>query len=155
MKSITVPVGSTAPLWELRDSTGLLHRLDEIHGDKVVLVFFRGFWCESCQAQLEKLNAEHEEFVDRGAVTVAISADTAERPGSKAASPPFLVLCDSDLLVIRRYGVLHQPDDHGPGIARPSVFILDRSRTVRFAYVGADATDRPKIEALLLALDSF
>ena len=151
MKSVTVPVGTKAPPWELKDSTGTIHRHDEIDGDKVLLVFFRGFWCESCQAQLELMTSEHQEIVDREAVTVAISADSAE-PGF---SLPFLVLSDPDLHVIRRYGVLHQPDDLGPGIARPSVFLLDRSRTVRYAYIGADANDRPKIEALLLALDSI
>ena len=78
MKSVTVPVGVDGAAWELRDSTGTLHRLDEIEGDKVVLVFFRGFWCESCQAQLELMTAEYQEIVDRGAVTVAISADSAD-----------------------------------------------------------------------------
>lgn len=151
MKSVTVPVGAIAPQWELKDGAGFDHRLDEIDGDKVLLVFFRGFWCESCQAQLELMTSEHQDIVDRGAVTVAISADSAE-PGKVL---PFLVLSDPDLLVIRRYGVLHQPDDHGPGIAHPSVFLLDRSRTVRYAYIGADANDRPKLDALLLALDSM
>jgi peroxiredoxin len=157
MKSVTVPVGSTAPSWELRDASGTAHHLDLIEGDKVLLLFFRGFWCESCQAQLERMKAEHQEIVDRGAVTLAISADLPERADQNgpAGSLPFLVLGDPDLEVIRRYGVLHQPDDLGPGIARPSVFLLDRGRTVRYAYIGADPTDRPKIEAILLALDSI
>ena len=155
MKSTTVPVGSTAPSWELKDTDGRLHRLDEIDGDKVLLVFFRGFWCESCQAQLALMKAEYQEIVDRGAVTVAISADRADYRDGRMTSLPFLVLCDTDLLVIRRYGVLYQPDDSGSGIARPSVFILDRAKTVHYAYIGASATDRPKIEALLLALESF
>ena len=135
----------------MKDATGTTYRHDEIDGDKVLLGSFSRFWCESCQTQLAQMTSEHQEIVDREAVTVAISADSAE-PGS---SLPFLVLSDPDLDVIRRYGVLHQPDDLGPGIARPSVFLLDRSRTVRYAYVGADANDRPKIEALLLALDSI
>jgi len=139
----------------LNDSTGTRHRLDDIEGDRVMLIFFRGFWCESCQAQLERLKAEHEEFVDRGAVTVAISSDTPKIGDGLAESLPFLVLCDSKLVVIRQYGILHQPDDRGPGIAHPSVFVLDRTRTVRYAYIGADPDDRPKIEALLLALESI
>jgi peroxiredoxin Q/BCP len=151
MKSTAVPVGSLAPPWELRDATGAIHRLDAIEGEKVLIVFFRGFWCDSCQAQLERMMVEYQEIVDRGAVLVAISADLAEL-GTKL---PFLVLSDSNLQVIRRYGVLHQPDDQGQGIARPSVFLLDRSRTVRYAYIGADPNDRPRIETLLLALESI
>ena len=151
MKSVTVPVASRAPEWELKDGLGDIHRLDEIDGDKILLVFFRGFWCESCQAQLASMTSEHQDFVDRGAITVAISADSA-KPG---LGLPFLVLSDPDLRVIRQYGVLHRPDDLGPGIARPSVFLLDQSRTVRYAYIGADANDRPMLDALLLALDSI
>lgn len=151
MKSVTVPVGAHAPPWELKDGSGFVHRLDDIDFAKILLVFFRGFWCESCQAQLESMTSEHQDIVDRGAVTIAISADSAE-PGR---SLPFLVLSDPSLHVIRRYGVLHQPDDLGDGIARPAVFLLDRSRTVRYAYVGADVNDRPKLNALLLALDSI
>jgi peroxiredoxin len=151
MKSTTVPVGKYAPQWELLDGAGQVHRLDALDGDKILLVFFRGFWCESCQTQLGLMTSEHQDIIDRGAVTVAISADSAEPGGAL----PFLVLSDPDLRVIRRYGVLHQPDDNGPGIARPSVFLLDRSRTVRYAYIGVDANDRPKLEALLLALDSI
>lgn len=151
MKSVTVPIGTRAPLWELEDSSGQVHRLDGIDGDKILLVFFRGFWCESCQAQLELMTSEHQDIIDRGAITVAISADS----GDPVQVLPFLVLSDPDLRVIRQYGVLHQPDDNGPGIARPSVFLLDRARTVRFAYIGADANDRPKLDALLLALDSI
>lgn len=151
MKSVTVPVGALAPAWELKDGSDCLHRLETIDGDRIMLLFFRGFWCESCQAQLESMTSEHQDIVDRGAVTIAISADLAE-PGLVL---PFLVLSDPDLRVIRRYGVLHRPDDRGPGIARPSVFLLDRARTVRYAYVGADANDRPKLDALLLALESM
>jgi peroxiredoxin len=151
MKSVTVPVGSPAPPWELRDTAGSIYRLDAIEGEKVLLVFFRGFWCESCQAQLERMTVEYQEIVDRGAAVVAISAD----PVDPANLLPFLVLTDPDLRVISRYGVLHQPDDHGQGIARPSVFLLDRERTVRYAYVGADPNDRPNVETLLLALDSI
>jgi len=157
MKSTVVPVGSTAPDFALPDPSGIMHRLREIAIGKTLLVFFRGFWCETCQAQLAEMRSELQEVIDRGGRTIAVSAESVER--SRLAiehdDPALRILCDPDLSVITRYGVLHQPDDAGSGIARPSVFVLDHDRTVRFAHVGEDAYDRPKIEALLLALDSF
>ncbi len=157
MKSHIVPVGSTAPPFTLPDIDGVIRHLDDIAGTKTLLVFFRGFWCESCQAQLDVMRTDHQEVVDRGAVSIGISADSVERSriGVAAAELPFLILCDPTLEAITRYGVLHRPDDAGPGIARPSVFVLDRTRTVRFAHVGMDPSDRPKLDALLLALDSI
>ncbi len=157
MKSYTVPIGSTAPPFSLPDTNSLIRHLSDIAGKKTLLVFFRGFWCESCQAQLDLMRTDYQEVVDRDAVFVGISADSVERSnvGAAAARLPFLILCDPTLETITRYGVLHRPDDAGPGIARPSVFVLDQMRTVRFAHIGMDPTDRPKLDALLLALDAI
>ncbi len=157
MKSAAAPVGSTAPDFTLPDANGVTHRLYEIAGCKTLLVFFRGFWCETCQAQLAEMRAEQREVIDRGAQTIGVSAETVERSreGLGPGESGFLVLCDPELAVISRYDVLHRPDDAGPGIARPAVFVLDSRRVVRFAHVGVDANDRPKLEALLLALDSI
>jgi peroxiredoxin Q/BCP len=41
--SSTVSVGSTAPDFTLPDESGQLHRLSDIRGHRVVLVFLRGF----------------------------------------------------------------------------------------------------------------
>ena len=64
-----------------------------------------------------------------------------------------------DLLdvAIDRYGVRHEgePEAAGKAIARPSVFVLDRSGIVRFAHVGEDPLDRPTIRLILLALETL
>lgn len=157
MKSTTVPVGSIAPDFALPDPYGTMHHLREIASGKTLLVFFRGFWCETCQAQLSEMRSELQEVIDRGGRTIAVSAESVERSRQaiERDDPAFLVLCDPDLLVISRYGVAHRPDDAGSGIARPAVFVLDGEQAVRFAHVGEDAYDRPKTEVLLLALDAI
>ena len=157
MKSTAAPVGSIAPDFSLPDANGAIHRFHEAAAGKTLLVFFRGFWCETCQAQLAEIRAETQEIADRGGRTIAVSAETVERSreGIGREGAAFLVLCDPELSVISRYDVVHRPDEAGPGIARPAVFVLDSRHVVRFAHVGADAYDRPKLEALLLALDAI
>ncbi len=157
MKSDLVPIGSRAPDFRLPDAFDAPHRLDDLVGEKLLIIFFRGFWCETCQAQLGQLRDDHQEFLDRGGYTVAISAETVDRSreGQAGAHLPFLILCDPDLAVIAQYGVLHRPDDQGAGIARPSVFLVDREGIVRFAHVGVEPRDRPAIGALLLALEAM
>lgn len=52
---------------------------------------------------------------------------------------PFRLLADVDGAVARRFGVWDESD----GIARPAIFVIDPSGTVRYAYVGEDFADRP------------
>lgn len=81
---------------------------------------------------------------------VAISADELSTALSTKSSLgiTFTVLPDPRKKIIRLYGILH-PNE---GIARPSVFIVDRKGFVRYRYVGKDAADRPKTALLVNVL---
>ena len=63
----------------------------------------------------------------------------------------FPVLSDSSLEHIRRYEVLHPKE----GIARPSVFLVDREGNIHWRYVGMSAGDRPPIEEVLARVRSI
>jgi peroxiredoxin len=64
---------------------------------------------------------------------------------------PFPLLSDSDPdgELIKTVGTW---DEQGQ-IAKPSIFVLDRSAVVRFAYVGQDYVDRPGDEPVFQALE--
>jgi peroxiredoxin len=55
------------------------------------------------------------------------------------------ILSDESREYIRDYDVLH-PDE---GIARPSLFVVDRDGIVRWQYVGMNAADRPDIDDVM------
>ncbi len=76
-----------------------------------------------------------------GAEIVALSADMPEqaRMTVSALGITFPVLSDASRTHIRAYDVLH-PEE---GIARPSLFVLDRNGVVCWQYVGMNAADRP------------
>ena len=57
----------------------------------------------------------------------------------------FPVLSDSSRTYIRAYDVLHPQE----GIARPSLFVLDRDGVVRWQHVGMSAADRPALGDVL------
>lgn len=57
----------------------------------------------------------------------------------------FPVLSDASRTYIRAYDVLH-PEE---GIARPSLFIVDREGVIQWQYIGRNAADRPPIETVL------
>ena len=76
-----------------------------------------------------------------GAEIVALSADTPDQARMTVSELgiTFPVLSDASRTHIRAYDVLH-PEE---GIARPSLFVLDRDGMVRWQYVGINAADRP------------
>ncbi len=49
------------------------------------------------------------------------------------------------------YNVLHPQE----GIARPSMFIINKEGTIIWSYVGKDASDRPDMTAVIQRLQSI
>ena len=94
-----------------------------------------------------QLQSKVKKIRELGAEVVAVSADEGQTADAtrKALRLGFPVLSDPEKKVIRLYGILH-PDE---GIARPTIFIIDRKGFVRFRYIGKDAADRPKTELIV------
>lgn len=123
----------------------------------MLLVFYRGHWCQSCRRQLAQLAGEYETVQSMSAELIAISADPLDSTrGFPAASGwRFPIVGDSELQVIDRYGVRDPDDTEGRRIARPSVFLLDPAGIVRYAHVGLHRQDRPALGSILLALETL
>jgi peroxiredoxin len=84
---------------------------------------------------------------------VALSADVPAQAVVTASELglTYPILSDSGRNFIRAYGVLHPQE----GIARPSLFIIDREGVVRWNYVGQSAADRPPIATILEELQTI
>ena len=85
---------------------------------------------------------------------VAISVDRPEvsRNLAKKSGYTFPILSDPDAAVIRRYHILHPaggPDEHD--IARPAEFLVDSSKTVRWANFTEDIRVRARADQMLAA----
>ena len=81
---------------------------------------------------------------------IAVSADS-PADGQKVAaelSLTYPILSDVYKNFIRQYGVLHPTE----GIARPSMFVVNKEGKITWKYVGAEASDRPKIDIVLQQL---
>jgi peroxiredoxin len=73
-----------------------------------------------------------------GADLVGISVDTPAQSETlrRDLGLPFPILSDADRRVVQEWGIFNERERGG--IAKPSVFIIDRDRVVR--YVGLDTT---------------
>jgi peroxiredoxin len=70
-----------------------------------------------------------------GANVVAVSVDAPDKSEALRVhlSLPFPILCDTEHRVVRDWGI-YNSEERG-GIAKPAVFIIDSSHTVRYAAV--------------------
>jgi peroxiredoxin Q/BCP len=94
---------------------------------------------------------EHYEKIRRaGASIVAISVDPPDRAESvrRELHLPFPILCDTDRRVVREWNIYNSRERSG--IAKPSVFLIDRDRTVRYASLDSIATRVPASEIVRL-----
>lgn len=81
-----------------------------------------------------------------GASVVAVSVDPPETAESmrRELRLPFSVLCDTDHRVIRGWDIYNSRERGG--IPKPSVFLIDRDRTVRYASLDSIASRVPASE---------
>ncbi|MDA1185491.1 MAG: peroxiredoxin family protein [Acidobacteria bacterium] len=99
------------------------------------------------KSALGELQANYPNIQSLGAEMIALSADTPDtaRMTVSELGITYPVLSDASLTYIRQYDVLHPQE----GIARPSMFIVDREGVIRWRFVGMSASARPPIETVL------
>jgi glutaredoxin-dependent peroxiredoxin len=66
--------------------------------------------------------------------------------------PPFEILVDEKREVVKAYGVWHRIGLDAWNIARPAVFLIDRDRSIRYAFIGTSQTQFPEHEEILRAI---
>ena len=124
-------IGDAAPDFTLPGTGGRNYSLSEFRGKPVVIVFYPGDDTPVCTKQLNAYNDELSQFTELNATVLAISAQDVsshERFSGKHGFS-FPLLADVDKAVAGTYGVL------GPlGFVRRSVFVVDRSGTIRYAH---------------------
>jgi peroxiredoxin len=65
---------------------------------------------------------------------------------------PFEILIDGTRQVAKAYGVWHRIGLDAWNIARPAVFLIDRDRSIRYAFIGRSQRDFPGHDEILRAI---
>ena len=62
---------------------------------------------------------------------------------------PFNILVDESREVLKAYGVWQRIGFDAWNIARPALFIVDRSGTIRYSFIGESQTEFPSHDDIL------
>lgn len=157
-----VAVGALAPDFTLGTYGGGTLTLSSLRAKKnVVLVFYRGYWCPYCVAQLKELRSLLDAPLKKDTELLVVSIDPDEdtkvaitRIGADGVQPDFTFLSDPEHTVIARYGVLN-PNGSRRGIPHPAAYVIDKAGIVRFRDVQTDYKVRPTNAQILAAVKSL
>lgn len=149
-------LGQPMPDFTAIDSDGNRFQLSEAIGDgPLVLVFYRGRFCGTCQAQLRNLEEERERIEQFGAKIIAISTDdrnTARRLKEELGLN-FTVLSDSDRKILRQFD--HRERFSNLDVHNPAVYILDTNGIIVFRHFGRHVNDRPSVDVIVNQLQAL
>ena len=135
-------IGYLAPDLNLKDFHGDHVKLSNYKGRvNVLLAFYRGESDPYSMRWLSQLNDDYLFFRSLDTEILAVSADSVEKAANtvKQYKIPFKLLSDSQKIVIKQYGVFDDLSE----CAEASVFIIDRSGTIRYKQVGISAERHP------------
>lgn len=131
-----------APEFSLPDVNGLKQTLSELgKGRPVVVVFYLGYGCSHCVAQLLALDKDLHYFSELDADIVAISSDSPEHTAEKYKEYGefhFPLLSDVDYAVSQKWGVYQPETDEKPEFMHHGTFVVDSHGKVIWGAQGKE-----------------
>jgi thioredoxin-dependent peroxiredoxin len=135
-------LGKMAPDFELPDDQGKKWSLRDLRRDgPVIVVFYYGYHCPHCVAQLFALERDLAKFTGQGVRLVALSPDPVSETAEKFLRYGrfhFPVLSDPDNHVAQQYGAYTPATAGHDDDLKHATFLVDRSGRIDWAYTGND-----------------
>ena len=138
------------------DQSGKQQTLQSVMGEKGVAIFFvrSADWCPFCKGQLVDVNRHFARFQALGLNVVSVSVDQIDKIAAFAASQriEYTMLADPDGAINLSLGIRDEQYPVGSaafGVPRPTLYVLDRTGTIRLRYMEPTYRTRPDLEAVL------
>lgn len=164
-------LNSKAPDFKATDQHGAEVKLkDMLKKGKVVLVFYRGYWCPYCNRQLKRLEDSLQLIKDKGAALIAV---TPEKPDNisqtvEKTKAEYSILYDEGLKIMKAYEVEFEVPENtvtryrnsGIDLEKingkdwkylpvPAVYIIDKESNITYRFFNNDYKKRPTVQEIL------
>ncbi len=150
----TVPVGTPAPNFELRSSSGDHVSLSDYRGHPVILAFYPADWSPVCGDQMVLYNEVLPLFAEHSAQLLGISVDNywSHKAYAETNNLEFPLLSDFEPkgAVASAYGVY----DTVKGVSERALFVIDAQGIIRWNYVSPSNVN-PGAHGILSALEAM
>ncbi len=145
-------VGDPAPDFSLPAGPGPDRiTLSSFRGERpVVILFFPLAFSSVCTDELCAVGAELDGFQELDAQLLALSVDSpfVTRRFAREVGAGFPVLSDFNKEAMTAYGVVYDDFFGLRGVAKRSVFVVDREGVIRYVWVTEDADVLPDLAAV-------
>ncbi|TES85404.1 peroxiredoxin [Candidatus Aerophobetes bacterium] len=144
-------IGDKAPDFELPSTEGKNVRLkDELGKGNILLLFYPFAFSSVCTAEMCSIRDGMTEFTAVKAKVFGISVDSpyAQKAWVQQLNLNFPLLSDFNKEVSKAYEVLYEDLGGLKGVAKRSVFVLDREGIIGYKWVSEDPKKLPNLEAI-------
>ncbi len=138
------------------DQSGKPQTLQSVMGEKGVAIFFvrSADWCPFCKGQLVDANRHFARFQELGLNVVSVSVDKVPVIAAFATEQKidYVMLADPGGDINLSLGIRDEQYPVGTaqfGVPRPTLYVVDRSGTVRLRYMEPTYRTRPDLDAVL------
>ena len=141
-------IGMQAPDFTLHDQNGNARSRSECRGQKVILYFYSKDMASGCTKQACAFGELYPQFLEKGAVVIGVSKDTAasHKKFAEKYSLPFILLADPDKKAIDAYDVWKEKNMYGKpsmGVVR-TTYLIDENGIIARAFTKVKAADNPR-----------
>ena len=155
---MSVQVGQKAPDFALKTSKMEDFKLSDLQGKKNVVVLFVPLAFTSvCTKEFCSVRDSVSSLQNDNTQVVGISVDSPFALDAWAAKEGynFPLLSDFNKTVSSTYGALYDNLLGFNGVSKRSAFVIDKSGTVRYAWVSEDARNMPEFDAIRASLQQL
>ena len=141
-------IGTKAPEFTLLDQNGEMKSLSDYKGQKVILYFYSKDMTSGCSKQACGFAELYPQFLEKGAVVIGISKDTAasHKKFEEKFSLPFILLADPEKEAIQAYDVWKEKNMYGKatmGVVR-TTYLIDENGVIIRAFTKVKAAENPQ-----------
>ena len=124
-------IGIQSPDFELPDQDGVMQKLSDYKGKKVILYFYPKDNTAGCTKQACGFSERYPQFLEKGAVILGVSKDTvaSHKKFQEKYGLAFTLLADPERKVIEAYDVWKEKKNYGKvsmGVVR-TTYLIDKS----------------------------